>query len=61
MAQKFEIEGNALVGSRDVAFFNYVTTVELDKDDFVKWQIRNSSNTNNVTYELDGSWVVEAR
>ena len=52
---------NALVGSRDVAFFNYVTTVELDKNDYVKWQVRNTSRTNNLTYELDGSWVIEAR
>lgn len=61
MAFKFEIVNNALVGARDVAFFNYVSTVELDQNDYIKWQVRNSSSTTNVTYELGGSWIVEAR
>lgn len=51
---------NALVGSRDVAFFNYVTNVELDKNDYVKFQIRNRSG-NDVTLEIDGSYIVEVR
>lgn len=51
---------NALVGARDVAFFNYVTNVELDQNDYVKYQVRNR-NGNNVTLELDASYIVEER
>ena len=52
---------NAFSGSRDAAFFNYTSTIELNKGDYIKWQVRNNSSRTNLTYELDGIWIVEAR
>ena len=52
---------NALVGSRDVSFFNIVTNIELDKNDYVFWEVANESGTTNVTAELDSYFIVNPR
>jgi hypothetical protein len=44
---------NNIVGGRDVAFFNVLETVTLDKNDYVKLQVANLTASNNVTLELD--------
>lgn len=52
---------NNLLGGRDVAIFNGQFTVQLDQNDYVKWQIANNSGTANVTLELDSYFVVSER
>ena len=52
---------NALVGARDVAFFTFSINVELDQNDYIKFQVRNSTNTTNLTLENNSSFIVEER
>lgn len=52
---------NNLVGGRDVAIFNSVLNVNLDKNDYVYWQIKNNSGNQNATLELDSDWFLEER
>ena len=52
---------NALVGSRDVAFFNIVKNIELDQNDYVFWEVANETDTTNVTAELDSYFIVNPR
>lgn len=52
---------NSLAGSRDVALFDMSATVQLDRNDYLKLQIRNNASANNVTAELDSSLLVSAR
>jgi hypothetical protein len=52
---------NALVGGRDVAFFNSTATFTLDKNDYVKIQVANNSAARNVTAELDSFYTVYER
>lgn len=51
---------NSLIGARDVAGFNWEEEVELDRNDFIKFQIRNDDAAN-VTAEIDTTVIVEAR
>jgi hypothetical protein len=46
---------NNLLGARDVAFFTLLVGVILDKDDYLQMQVKNISDTTNVTLE-DGSY-----
>lgn len=52
---------NNLLGGRDVAFFNAVFLFQLDKNDYVKLQVQNTSGANNVTAELDSFMLVSER
>lgn len=52
---------NNFQGGRDVAFFGYMASIVLDKDDYVKLQVANQSATTNVTGELGGEMRVEER
>lgn len=52
---------NNLQGGRDVAFFNGQFNVELDQNDYVKWQVANNTSTANVTLELDSFFIVSVR
>jgi hypothetical protein len=52
---------NSLVGSRDVSFFNIVTNIELDQNDYVFWEVANETDTTNVTAELDSYFIVNPR
>lgn len=45
---------NSMPGSRDVAFFDFRTSVNLDKDDYMYLKISNESGTADITVELDG-------
>ena len=52
---------NALVGSRDVAFFTIIGNIELDKNDYVFLEVLNNTSGTNVTAELDSFFLVEGR
>ena len=52
---------NALVGGRDVAFFNININVNLDQNDYVFLQIANNTATTNCTAEVDSYMIVEER
>ena len=52
---------NNFQGGRDVAFFNVVANTTLDQNDFIKIQVRNTSDTSNVTSELDSYFIIEER
>lgn len=52
---------NALVGGRDVAFFNFVASVTLDQNDYIKLQVSNETAANNITAELDSFFSIERR
>jgi hypothetical protein len=52
---------NSLVGGRDVAFFSIFTSLKLEKNDYVYFQIANNSGANNPTLELDSFYIIEER
>ena len=52
---------NNLQGGRDVAYYNGQTSVVLNQNDFVFWQIANITGTGNCTLEVDSSWSVKER
>ena len=52
---------NALVGSRDVAFFNIVKNINLDQDDYIFWEVANETDTTNVTAEIGSYFIVNPR
>ena len=52
---------NALVGGRDVAFFNIDINTTLDQNDYIKLQVANQSATNDITAETDSYLVIEER
>jgi len=43
---------NNLQGTRDVAYFNILTKVTLDQNDYIYLQVKNDTDTTNVTAEL---------
>jgi len=52
---------SSLVGGRDVAFFTILTSLKLNQNDYVYFQVANNSGNNNVTLELDSFFTVEER
>ena len=52
---------NNLQGGRDVAYFNGTFNVRLNQNDLLIWQVANTTDTTNVTIELDSQWIVEER
>jgi hypothetical protein len=52
---------NNLQGGRDVAYFNIFTGTTLDKNDYLYLQVRNNTNTNNVTAELSSFYRISER
>jgi hypothetical protein len=52
---------NALVGGRDVAFFNINTHVTLDQNDYIYIRIANNSGNQNVTAENTSYFMIEER
>ena len=52
---------NALVGGRDVAFFNININTELDQNDYIFLEVTNNTSVSNVTAEQDSYFIVEAR
>ena len=52
---------NALVGGRDVAFFTILTSLKLNQNDYVYFQVANNSENDNVTLEVDSFYTIEER
>ena len=52
---------NALVGGRDVAFFNINTHVTLDQNDYIYMRVANNSGNQNVTAENTSYFMIEER
>lgn len=52
---------NALVGGRDVAFFNIDINTTLDENDYIKLQVANQTATNDITAEVDSYLSIEER
>jgi hypothetical protein len=52
---------NALVGGRDVAFFNVIYGGTLDQGDYLKLQVRNNSGNQNVTLETGSYFRIQER
>ena len=52
---------NSLQGGRDVAYFTIIENIILDKDDYVKFMVANTTDNNNFTVELDSEFIVEER
>jgi len=52
---------NALQGGRDVAFFSFTTFITLEKNDVFYIKVANLTSTQNVTIEVDGTMILEAR
>ena len=52
---------NALVGGRDVAFFNINTHVVLDQNDYIYMRVANNSGNQNVTAENTSYFMIEER
>ncbi len=52
---------NNLQGGRDVGYFAINDNITLNQNDYVKLQVANIGNTNNITAELNSFFLVEAR
>ena len=52
---------NALVGGRDVAFFNININANLDQNDYIFLEIANQTSTDDATAEVDSYYIVEDR
>lgn len=52
---------NNLQGGRDVAYYNGQTSVVLNQNEYVFWQVANLTGTGNCTLEVDSSWSVKER
>jgi len=52
---------NALVGGRDVAFFDALFPVTLDKDDYLKLQIANNTSGSSLTAEIGSGMYLDER
>lgn len=52
---------NNLQGGRDIAYFSFYTNIALNKNDYVKLQVANAAATNDITVELNSSYLVGAR
>lgn len=52
---------NNLQGARDVAYFNGSFNLKMNKNDYLVWQVINTTGPKDVTIELDSQWLVEER
>ena len=52
---------NNLQGGRDVAYYNGQTSVVLNQNEYLFWQVANITGTENCTLEVDSTWVVKER
>ena len=52
---------NNLQGGRDIAYFSFYANIALNKNDYVKLQVANATATNDITVELNSSYLVGAR
>ncbi len=61
IVQEQERRVNSVSGPNDTAFFNIATTTEMDVDDYIFFQIKNTTNTNNCTAQVDTHLLVGER
>jgi hypothetical protein len=54
-------EINSFVGGRDVGFYNFSFNVTLDQNDYVFFQVRNNTSTDDLTLELSSDFSIEER
>ena len=52
---------DSLSGGRDVGYFVVFDNITLNENDYVKFQVANTSGTSNITAELDSFFLVESR
>lgn len=52
---------NSLVGGRDVAFFTIAENIELQQNDYIKFQVSNQTSTQNLTLEDNSFFRVSER
>jgi len=52
---------NNLQGGRDVAYYNGQTSVVLNQNDFIFWQVANVTGSQDCILEVDSSWSVKER
>ena len=52
---------NSFVGGRDVAFFTIFTSIRLDQNDYIYFQIANNTGNNDATLEVDSFYLIEER
>ena len=52
---------NNLQGGRDVAYYNGQTSVILNQNDFIFWQVANVTGNQNCVLEIASSWSVKER
>ena len=52
---------DSLSGGRDVGYFVVFDNITLNANDYVKFQVANTSGTSDITAELDSFFIVEAR
>jgi len=50
-----------LSGGRDVSYFTGTFGIELIQNDFVYWEVENTSSAQNCTIELDSQFLIEER
>ena len=52
---------NNLQGSRDVAYFSGQTSVILNQNEYMFWQVANLTGAGDCTLELDSTWTIKER
>lgn len=52
---------NSFQGPNDRAFFTIIDAFIMRSNDYVKLEVRNTSNTNNVTAEIDSYFIIDER
>lgn len=52
---------NSFIGGRDVAFFTIFTSIRLDQNDYIYFQIANNTGANDATLEVDSFYLIEER
>lgn len=52
---------HSFIGGRDVAFFTIFTSIRLDQNDYIYFQIANNTGANDATLEVDSFYLIEER
>lgn len=52
---------NNLQGGRDVAYYNGQTSVVLNQNEYLFWQVANTTGNQDCTLEVDSTWSVKER
>lgn len=52
---------NNFVGGRDIAYFNITTNVTMEQNDTIRFQVANTTDTNNITLEENSYFIINER